>query len=439
MQEIREAVIALCNEVSKVLPCDYANFENQNPEFSHADKLQMALHISHFNLAQNKTLTDLLAKSLIFSDAPNKAGYSGQPEAIIMRIIKDGAIMSTEGKWMVDSQKAIYALDEFKTLLESDKIEYFGLVRILGLIPEHNDMIINSDISLVSPSSDLLEQIDSKWPTFMLHSAISEKALAKHTSEFRIRVCIPIDTKVEAPLLFPFFNEASIQIREIGKNLLTAVRLTRSEPIFLGPTAITDPVSSMTYLSPGELLPLPIVTSTTLYDRDLEPLKEAFNLVNKINREQETLSRALQRFVFARQREGLYDSIVDYAIALESILLTAKGKSMNQELSYRFTLNGSSLIYLCPALKIERRIGYNHLKCFYDKRSNIVHGSSLKDLDKFAKKHGFNSLLEVAQTMDTYLREIIQYLGKMDPENRPYKKEGFWEDLLWNTEPPDSV
>ncbi len=140
-----------------------------------------------------------------------------------------------------------------------------------------------------------------------------------------------------------------------------------------------------------------------------------------------------------------WDKIVDYVIALESILLTTFGSSSsNHELSYRFRLNGSSLLY--AAIRNDRRRTFCAFKHLYDLRSKVVHGdagAALKTANRFIDelgiddaqhKHPIGRLKLVVDQVEDWQRLVFKYLGGIHRRERPYAKQDGWENMLWETE-----
>ena len=122
--------------------------------------------------------------------------------------------------------------------------------------------------------------------------------------------------------------------------------------------------------------------------------------------------------------------------------MTTPDKSAREELSYRFKLNGTSL--LSKLIDIDKRTLFKSLSEIYNLRSRIVHGSDTKDVVKSGKK--YIELLRISQEQDItefeifrlvcdqleqWLVLIFEYMAGIDIEERPYKKPGGWEDLLW--------
>ena len=91
-----------------------------------------------------------------------------------------------------------------------------------------------------------------------------------------------------------------------------------------------------------------------------------------------SLNLALRRFEIGYQRSMPEDKLIDYMIAFEALLL---GKDVQQELSYRLSLRGATLLGSTPE---DRKIIFEQLNLGYKERSKIVHGGSTKDTVKVA-------------------------------------------------------
>lgn len=162
---------------------------------------------------------------------------------------------------------------------------------------------------------------------------------------------------------------------------------------------------------------------------DEDILKENYHMVNNLNSDDGVLKRSLERFILGRRRDSFLDSIVDYVISLESILLTSNGSPTYSELSYRFALNGSSLFNTCP-LKMNKRAAFIFMKNLYDIRSYIVHGSSREEIDKRIKKYDSKGVESFMLSIEKYLRISICWLNSIPKSERPYFKEYGWEGFL---------
>lgn len=79
---------------------------------------------------------------------------------------------------------------------------------------------------------------------------------------------------------------------------------------------------------------------------------------------------ALKRFLLGCTRDDPADALVDFAVALEALLLPG---SATTELRYRFRLHGARFIASHP---VERQGLFDQLGRVYDARSSLVHGGS---------------------------------------------------------------
>lgn len=176
-----------------------------------------------------------------------------------------------------------------------------------------------------------------------------------------------------------------------------------------------------------------------------------YRILHKVN-EDNVLSRSLDRFIMAMKRStnhpnkvnrASWDKLVDYVISLETLFLTVNNNSIDSELSYRFRLNGSAL--LSKVLEIEKRSIYKILGWIYGIRSKTVHGANDKSMLKEANKiiseieiddkdhkHDIGSLLILSDLLENWIKLMYQYLADIDFSERPYRKEGGWEDLIWS-------
>lgn len=108
------------------------------------------------------------------------------------------------------------------------------------------------------------------------------------------------------------------------------------------------------------------------------------------------LRAALHRYVLATSRQRAEDCLVDVVIGLESILLYG----LQNELSHRFSLNGSSLCRWI--LGTPRYDGYRLLRSAYSARSSIVHG--------YGKKLKASGLETLANEIRVLLSQMMVWL-----------------------------
>jgi hypothetical protein len=88
------------------------------------------------------------------------------------------------------------------------------------------------------------------------------------------------------------------------------------------------------------------------------------------SRKRRRIDLALRRFNLAYERVLPEDRLIDYAIALEALLLRG---DEHQELAYRLALRGSALLGETPDARVEI---FSRLRTAYSIRSDVVHGGS---------------------------------------------------------------
>jgi hypothetical protein len=108
-----------------------------------------------------------------------------------------------------------------------------------------------------------------------------------------------------------------------------------------------------------------------LHEEELPQLQRCFSVAQKAQAFP-PLKSALHRYTLACSRARSEDSLVDLVIGLESILL----QGLQNELSHRFSLNGSSLAHWI--LGKPRKESYQLFRSAYAARSSVVHGYGRK-------------------------------------------------------------
>ncbi|BBO33179.1 HEPN domain-containing protein [Lacipirellula parvula] len=142
-----------------------------------------------------------------------------------------------------------------------------------------------------------------------------------------------------------------------------------------------------------------------------------------------------------RMNSPHWDKVVDYVIAMESLFLTANESSVMQESTYRFRVNGASLLH--AATEIDRLTVFHALNHLYSLRSKVVHGNSgavLKVAREFIKSlggaiddpsNGLVLLNTACKIIEEWLAKIFYHLAAMDEKQRPYRLKDGWELMLW--------
>ena len=366
-----------------------------------------------------------LASDPIFSTAPGKVGYWGMPRVLIQRILL-GSMSLKDEKVMVDPTTAKSLVSQIVEYLNATEVIYEARARLLGVELTTPGVPITDGAFLVKLTD---EEINERQPYIEFpDSYTSSIDSLNHYTEIRMTVSAPVDSNVEVPILSTQ-NTATSKARIMSDDILSALRLYKPGLIELGPISLSS--SFISGFSVGRIYALPIVsTQMQLGASDIDSLQEAYRVVTECQSSDKVLERALHRFFLGRQRYDLLDRLVDYVIAWESILLTVDRNALEDELSYRFGINGASILN-SSELQKNRDAGLRMMKGIYSIRSKIVHGASDKDINKTLNKAGFNSIVEVDDDIEEKFRGVIFWLSRLNVNDRPYNKPGGWEQLLW--------
>lgn len=157
---------------------------------------------------------------------------------------------------------------------------------------------------------------------------------------------------------------------------------------------------------------------------------ESFDLLRRGNSPDRVLERALRRFFLAGQRSDLEDRLVDLVIAWEALLLTQEKSAIMDELTYRFSINGSSLLKRAGRKEGEEFL-FRSMQTAYRLRSAIVHGSSDK-IPKLLAKRGLETIGDPVSFLEGGFRSAVDYLKDIPHDDRPYVAKMGWEKLLWS-------
>lgn len=373
-----------------------------------------------------QAMEQLLNRDSIFSKAAVRGGYYGLPKNLISRILLKSIVLEN-GNIALDFRLAITELIFIKKCFQSDEVLYKARARILGVELNIPRIKITDNIYLVKLTDDELNERQEYIDLSDFEDSRSK--LLNEFTEIRMTMKIPIDENIDTPVLSTG-NEASIISTKVFRDMISAIRLTKSGNIELGITHISSFNSSFAkstiyklYTSPSNIL---------IDNSDVELLLRSYNIVTLVQNDDKILERVLNRFLLGKQRHNPIDRLVDYVIAWESILLTVSGGSIMNEISYRFGINGSSILYACGEEK-DRSSGLNLMKKIYSIRSKIVHGGSEKEINDEILKAKFSNSSELVIDIEKKMRSVIFWLSDLKIEDRPYFKQGGWEELIWSS------
>lgn len=314
----------------------------------------------------------------------------------------------------LDFDKAIQVLIEARSSLESCELRCKFRIHLHGVEIEEREVVLAEGIKLVKLSSHELEA-RFRFCNEYERAGVTADELVSHSTEIHISL---IETVVDSNL-YTTYDNASNKAKKISANILMALYLTMPGRIELG-VRIFDHLL-LNQITSYNFIKRLVHGSEILRACANETLRENYRLVNEEVDRDKVLSIAVKRFSLGQQRYSLEDRIIDYVIAWEALLLTVNGSSPNGELSYRFALNGSSILFKCP-INLERPVGLKKMKELYNNRSKIVHGSEVDSIQ----------LMEQIVECELWLREVLRWLGAIPRNERPYNKVGAWEEMTWN-------
>jgi hypothetical protein len=400
------------------------------PVLDKKSSLAYAYIRSHNNITSLKSYfeaKDAFGRDNVFSTASRIAGYWGTFEALVQYLIVNSGNIKKKSI-SINQPEALRILREYRDTLTSRHIEFIGIARLFG---------VNLRCKLMAlPDGTTLYRLNRKerndrqpliQQTFLSHT-FEEELLGDHPAELRVPITIPIDCSQDGAL-FKAKNDALKVAFDIFNKIHQSILIVSNGTARLGSVELQGGLEQLP-IGKSIIRDFPPHTNILLSTADVEKIRVAYDLLSGGKTSDKTFSRALHRYILGRQRPNLVDKLVDYVIAWEAILLTQDGNPINQELSYRFALNGASLIHIVRKDIAPNEI-YKKMRSAYSTRSSIVHGSADKDVEKELRIGDFSNLSELCNFLEDSFRLIIFHLSSVKAKDRPYRQSGGWESLLW--------
>jgi hypothetical protein len=155
---------------------------------------------------------------------------------------------------------------------------------------------------------------------------------------------------------------------------------------------------------------------------DLADLRRCFTVAQRAQ-DYPALRSALHRYALAGSRQRHEDRLVDLVVGFEAVLL----QGLQNELSHRFSLNGSSLSHWIH--KAPRQPSYHLFRSAYAARSALVHGYGPK-----MKLHRIESMSDELRHL---LASFIQWLILESPVHglQPRMQADDWLRILFESPP----
>lgn len=147
-------------------------------------------------------------------------------------------------------------------------------------------------------------------------------------------------------------------------------------------------------------------------EADFELVRETNSLLSRPSSEQAAI--AIERFSWSFGKHTAEDSVIDLAIALESLLCRMNDKA---QLSFKFRLFGAAILAGTPECEGAEKL----LRQLYDARSSVVHGGK-----RLAELRGRKELLEgmdpkefIEKCSEATRRVIVAFLKEAEAGRSP--------------------
>lgn len=379
------------------------------------------------DLQSYKIARAVFERDKVFSAAVSTAGYWATFDGLIPYLINNAASFKND-LIAIDQTKAIQSLRNFRIALTKKTLRFEASARLMGVTLTAKSFSLPDDIVLYRLNR---RERNYRQPTFepYLSSGWHDQFLTDHPAELRVSVTVPVDHSQD-DAHFKAKNDAQHVANELFNKVVEAILVTTRGKAKLSYITLKGGIEQ---ISSGRSLlqEIPPNVNLTIRKGDLDKISAAYDLVSGGKRSDKTLSRSLHRFLLGRKRTDLVDKLVDYVIAWEAILLTQDRNPIPQELSYRFSLNGASIIS-SASRGVKPNDIYKKMKSAYSARSSIVHGGSDNEIKEKLKIGEFANTHELCSYLESNFRRVLFWLISLNTTDRPYIKKGGWESLIWS-------
>lgn len=377
-------------------------------------------------LKSYKAANEAFGRDHVFAKSDRVAGVWGTFDGVLQYLLMSTCKITVR-KVLFNHVEALSKLRQLRNILTKKYIKYTASTRLIGVTTTSKRMSLPDEVEIYRLTRK--EQND-KQPLIQSYYSFGMRDIrfADSSLELNIPVTVPIDHSQERAF-FKAQNDALQSASNIFGNILDSILIIFSGKAMLGSVDLHGGIEHMPV---GQSIQqeIPPHINITIGKGDLKNISTAYDLVSGGRKGDKTLSRALHRFLLGRKRSDLVDKLVDYVISWEALLLTQEGNPIAQELSYRFSLNGASILSAANN-KLDRFESNKKMKAAYSVRSTIVHGGGDAEIDKALKKGDFDNIQSLCDYLETSFRNSILWLASKDARDRPYRKHYGWEELIW--------
>jgi hypothetical protein len=455
--ELKNIAEQLCDLANQKLP----DLKEKFYEFDVVNKWQIVngekimIKINTFNTSVSFVVMSLIKDPLFFMLKENiensynnfestynyqsisfSGGHHTQPQTAAERILVDSFRKETES---FSSQHFIENYHKLMGLFNGDPHEFKVSGRLQGVTLTLDKIVLDDEVYLKQLSID---EINERQPLGVFRW-MRDVPIQLDLSDFNTEVVVISLRKIdnfEKNSYFDLTNRFSEHARERINLVLQMFKLykagsfiidSRVESYLLTKEMIRSSLNKK-YISPYNQL--------IINGDDEIKLQEIYKILKNIIPNDKILSRSLSRFFIAVDEDSPEEELVDLVIALESILQTVNGNPIKEELRYRFSINGASLL-----TNIDSTSDFFEtmeiMRTAYDCRSVIVHGGdstsltkNLKTLnakiDRSVKNREFANLKDLNLLIADWYRSMVLWLTNIDRQKRPYFVEYGWEKLM---------
>lgn len=355
-------------------------------------------------------------------DAYLKAcGYWGLVDEFFRKAISKGVIDDkAEGVFNFDTALTMRYLDAVIQEVESKKIR-FRCESILKGIELDTGSLRIGDVDLSVFESNLSEKV-------LLTQQEMDEYRREHDNQIYLKIQFDVLSEWSgnsSELIFQYQNRAMGSALKTTEDIVNAIRLAQKHPIIHLKTICHHVVLPDTQYSNNNQFGVGVEKIQKSVQSSIE---KSLKIVTKSCDEDEVFNRSLHRFFLSKTRGSDIDRLVDLVISLESVLLTNNKQAISNEVSYRFRLNASLLSKIFGEDPGETYQLFNNA---YGVRSKLVHGAPAKELDAILKKMSVKSISECSDRLEEKYRAWIFKLEEISVDDRPYNKQGGWENLIW--------
>lgn len=380
------------------------------------------------SLKSYKAANKSFDRDIVFSSAAKMAGHWGTFDGIFQYLLTSTCKI-TPSTITFNHSNAILKLKQLREVFSKKHVMYVASTRLIGCKATLKHMELPDEVDMHRLS---IKEQNEKQPIIQrfYSSGINDIGIADKSLELQLPITVPVDNLQENSF-FKSQQEALQSAKHIFNHILDSILISLNGKAILGQIELHGGVDQIPIGQPLQQ-EIPPHTNINIKKNDLANISIAYDLLSGGKKGDKTLSRALHRFLLGRRRTDLVDKLVDYVISWEALLLTQEGSAIAQELSYRFSLNGASLISSTDA-KLDRFIINTKMKAAYSARSTIIHGGGDADINKVLTKGDFTNLQSLCDYLEANFRSSLFWLAKLKPNERPYRKHNGWEELIWSS------